>query len=240
MPRRRYIPMPDPDRGKRRINQREMDGTFIREWASAKEAGENTTAYYKKIEDVCRGDRSQSGGFRWEYANGEEPFPTFDLHSRDILKNFRTNSRYSRKVTAVQHNRILDKFNLAFSIEVIEKSKEVAFPVKLLGRLLVIKVKLTAEDYAEKRLPVNVLASLKARKRVYYLCENRGGHIYFFRWTWKSHNNRSLRLCKNYVFRATKPGRMRLSNILNNEPEIDYFLMKPKVYPKKQSNENEK
>ncbi|NDF17447.1 MAG: hypothetical protein EB079_05720 [Verrucomicrobia bacterium] len=53
----------------REIIQMDIDGNFIAEFKSIKEAAELTKTHNGKIVQVCKGQRKSSNGFRWKYKN---------------------------------------------------------------------------------------------------------------------------------------------------------------------------
>lgn len=55
----------------KRIIQLTKDGEYIREYASFKEAQEETGLQYTNISKVCRGIRELCGGYKWKYIDNE-------------------------------------------------------------------------------------------------------------------------------------------------------------------------
>jgi hypothetical protein len=53
----------------REVIQMDIDGNFIKEFKSIKEAAELTKTHNGKIVQVCKGQRKSSNGFRWKYKN---------------------------------------------------------------------------------------------------------------------------------------------------------------------------
>ena len=51
----------------RHILQYDLDGNFIREWDTAKEAMEQMNA--PKVREVCSGARKSSGGYIWKWKD---------------------------------------------------------------------------------------------------------------------------------------------------------------------------
>jgi len=49
------------------VIQMDLDGNFIQEWPSAKEAERSLGVAH--VSDVCRGERKWAGGFTWKYKN---------------------------------------------------------------------------------------------------------------------------------------------------------------------------
>nr|WP_319268334.1 NUMOD4 domain-containing protein [uncultured Draconibacterium sp.] len=58
--------------GSKSVVQLDMDGNFIKEYGSLREAARNTTATSINISFCCRGKYSQSGGYKWEYKSDYE------------------------------------------------------------------------------------------------------------------------------------------------------------------------
>lgn len=58
---------PPKDARKKPVRQYTMDGTFINQFESVAEAARQTGAYKGCIAKVCRGERKQTGGFKWAY-----------------------------------------------------------------------------------------------------------------------------------------------------------------------------
>lgn len=54
------------------VLQYDLNGNFIKEFESVKEAQAATGAPASKISMVCNGSRNQSGGFKWKYKNENE------------------------------------------------------------------------------------------------------------------------------------------------------------------------
>lgn len=50
------------------INQYTLDGIFIKTWGSIIEAERTLGVIHQHISKVCRGQRKQTGGFKWSYA----------------------------------------------------------------------------------------------------------------------------------------------------------------------------
>lgn len=57
------------------VVQYDLDGNFIADFPSAKDAGEATTANGSYIVQCCKGKRRSSGGYLWSYKG--EPAPVF-------------------------------------------------------------------------------------------------------------------------------------------------------------------
>ena len=51
------------------VVQLSLDGEFIKEWSSAKEAGISLNVFRQNIANVCKGHYSQTGGFKWMYKS---------------------------------------------------------------------------------------------------------------------------------------------------------------------------
>ena len=49
--------------------QYDKDGNFIKEWESAKEAGNTIGIYPSSITRTCNNERNTAGGFVWKYKN---------------------------------------------------------------------------------------------------------------------------------------------------------------------------
>lgn len=55
--------------GKKKINQYDLDGNFIKQWSSIKEAGRALNIFPQNIGKVCRGQQKYAKGYLWRYAN---------------------------------------------------------------------------------------------------------------------------------------------------------------------------
>lgn len=53
---------------KRKINQYDLQGNFIKQWNSVKEAQEELNIPNQNIIKVCQGKRHTAGGYKWEYV----------------------------------------------------------------------------------------------------------------------------------------------------------------------------
>jgi hypothetical protein len=53
----------------REVIQMDIEGNFINEFKSIKEAAESTKTHNGKIVQVCKGQRKSSNGFKWKYKN---------------------------------------------------------------------------------------------------------------------------------------------------------------------------
>lgn len=51
-----------------KVNQYTLDGLFIKTWGSIIEAERELGVIHQHISKVCRGQRKQTGGFKWSYA----------------------------------------------------------------------------------------------------------------------------------------------------------------------------
>lgn len=60
----------------KKIYQYDMDGNFVKEWGSIKEASEETNAF--NIANVAFGKRKSSGGFMWRFEKVDKLLPHFD------------------------------------------------------------------------------------------------------------------------------------------------------------------
>ena len=56
------------ERNKRKINQYDLDGNFIKQWDSIKEAQDNLKIPNQNIVKVCQGKRHTAGGYIWQYS----------------------------------------------------------------------------------------------------------------------------------------------------------------------------
>lgn len=61
-------PLENPKLHRKPVNMYALDGTFIREWGTIKEAAIYFGIAETHISDCCKGKYSQSGGYKWEYA----------------------------------------------------------------------------------------------------------------------------------------------------------------------------
>lgn len=50
------------------VNQYALDGTFIKTWRSIIEAERELGVIHQHISKVCKGQRKQTGGYKWSYA----------------------------------------------------------------------------------------------------------------------------------------------------------------------------
>jgi len=50
------------------VNQYTLDGTFIKTWHSIIEAERSLGVIHQHISKVCKGQRKQTGGYKWSYA----------------------------------------------------------------------------------------------------------------------------------------------------------------------------
>ena len=57
------------NRQKKEIIQYSISGEFIKNWSSAKDAGEELDISRMRIGEVCRGKRKTAGGFIWRFAS---------------------------------------------------------------------------------------------------------------------------------------------------------------------------
>ena len=51
------------------VLQYDLQGNFIKEWNSIKEAVEYLNINYSNIPQCCRGKRKTTGGYRWQYKD---------------------------------------------------------------------------------------------------------------------------------------------------------------------------
>lgn len=64
---------PGPGRGvKRPVEQLTLEGVFIRQFPSLREAGESIGQHDSNIHRVLTGIRKSCGGYRWRYVSREE------------------------------------------------------------------------------------------------------------------------------------------------------------------------
>lgn len=54
---------------KRKVNQYDLDGNFIKQWDSIKEAGRSLNIFPQNIGKVCRKQQKYAKGFIWRYVN---------------------------------------------------------------------------------------------------------------------------------------------------------------------------
>lgn len=54
---------------RKKTNQYDLDGTFIKEWESIKDASEKLNVQPTSISECCNGKRKTAGGFIWEFKN---------------------------------------------------------------------------------------------------------------------------------------------------------------------------
>lgn len=55
----------------KKVSQFDMDGNFVKEFSSIKDAEKETGVCNKHISTVCRGRRNSTGGFIWKYSDYE-------------------------------------------------------------------------------------------------------------------------------------------------------------------------
>lgn len=55
----------------KKINQYDLEGNFIKQWNSMKEAGEKLNICRQNISMCCRGLRKKTNNYVWRYANGD-------------------------------------------------------------------------------------------------------------------------------------------------------------------------
>ena len=58
---------PVKDARKRSVKQYTLEGELINQFESVAEASRQTGIYKGCIAKVCRGERKQTGGFKWQY-----------------------------------------------------------------------------------------------------------------------------------------------------------------------------
>ena len=56
------------EKKKKRVNQYDLDGNFIQEWESIREAGRQLNINQSQIVKCCKKEIKQIGGFKWEYS----------------------------------------------------------------------------------------------------------------------------------------------------------------------------
>jgi len=95
----------------RPVRQCTMNGEFIEEFKSAKEAEEKTGVNSKHIPSVCNGRRTSAGGFIWKYENTTVPFdqselkiiegyPSYGISSSGDIYNIKTHKKLVQKIMA--------------------------------------------------------------------------------------------------------------------------------------------
>lgn len=100
--------------------------------------------------------------------------------------------------------------------KILEESQSVYLPGAL-GRLWIRKKRMS---FAQRsRIPINWKASKQVGKKVYHLNEHRDYHIYKYAW---GRFGKVVNI-SHYVFRAPRDYCRKLSFILQNKPEIDYY-----------------
>lgn len=55
--------------GKKKVNQYDLDGNFIKQWDSIKKAGRSLNIFPQNIGKVCRGQQKYAKGYVWRYAD---------------------------------------------------------------------------------------------------------------------------------------------------------------------------
>ncbi len=55
--------------GKKKVNQYDLDGNFIKQWSSIKEAGRALNIFPQNIGKVCREQQKYAKGYLWRYAD---------------------------------------------------------------------------------------------------------------------------------------------------------------------------
>lgn len=56
----------------KKINQYDLNGNFIKQWNSMKEAGESLNICRQDISMCCRGIRNKTNNYVWRYASGDK------------------------------------------------------------------------------------------------------------------------------------------------------------------------
>lgn len=56
----------------KKIIQYDLNGFFIKEWSSAREASKALNIQYKNISAVCRGKRNKCGNFIWKFKEEKD------------------------------------------------------------------------------------------------------------------------------------------------------------------------
>ena len=51
-----------------KVNQYTLDGQFIKRWDSIIDAERALGVIHQHISKVCKGQRNQTGGYKWSYA----------------------------------------------------------------------------------------------------------------------------------------------------------------------------
>lgn len=59
----------DKSKKQKRVNQYDLDGNFIKQWCSMKEAGKELKIHWQNISMCCRKIRNKTKEYRWEYAS---------------------------------------------------------------------------------------------------------------------------------------------------------------------------
>lgn len=60
----------DITKKQKKVNQYDLDGNFIKQWNSMKEAGETLNIHRQNISMCCRKIRNKTNNFIWRYADG--------------------------------------------------------------------------------------------------------------------------------------------------------------------------
>lgn len=94
--------------GKRSVKQYDLDGNFVQEFSSIREAANFDLAMAKKIERSCNGSKV-SGDFRWEYSEDKEEHPKsiigWDIGNHIFSQDGRLFGKYYRKWLRLQESK---------------------------------------------------------------------------------------------------------------------------------------
>lgn len=76
------------------ILQFSLDGVFLKEWKSAREADESLNISYKCISGVCRGHRKTTGGFIWKFKDENRIIKPKYVDIRYIVNQYNLNNEF--------------------------------------------------------------------------------------------------------------------------------------------------
>lgn len=140
-----------------------------------------------------------------------------------MYKTYAKNTPEAIRVPYKLFVRIIDTFGAKFYESILYGSNEVRLPN--IGEFRVIKKKMCMALFDRRgcdnnnKVKIDWAATKKAGKRIFHLNEHRDGHSYQLKW-----RKRAVTGIYIYKFRAIRRRKRELASILQNRPEIDYFM----------------
>ena len=82
----------------RRVSQYTLDGVFIAEYATLREADEKTGISFKEISKVVRGHRKMAGGYIWKFSDNKNiEYKPRRTYNENIIRNRKAIAMYDLK-----------------------------------------------------------------------------------------------------------------------------------------------